>query len=61
MLESLRGCLKPGGNVMVLVPQGRALFGSLDRAMGHQQRFSAAEMRAMLEQCRLPGGADCIS
>jgi hypothetical protein len=46
----LRGCLKPGGNIVVLVPQGRALFGSLDQAMGHKRRFSSAEIRALLEK-----------
>jgi glycosyltransferase involved in cell wall biosynthesis len=50
VLESVHGCLKPGGNIVVLVPQGRALFGSLDQAMGHKRRFSAAELRALLEQ-----------
>jgi glycosyltransferase involved in cell wall biosynthesis/2-polyprenyl-3-methyl-5-hydroxy-6-metoxy-1,4-benzoquinol methylase len=50
VLEALHGCLKPGGNIVVLVPQGRALFGSLDQAMGHKRRFSAAEIRALLEQ-----------
>ncbi len=50
VLESIHGCLKPGGNIVVLVPQGRALFGSLDQAMGHKRRFSPAEIRAMLEK-----------
>ena len=50
VLDLLRGCVKPGGNIVVLVPQSRALFGSLDRAMGHKRRFSAAEISAMLEQ-----------
>jgi hypothetical protein len=26
------------------------LYGSLDRALGHKQRFSAAELRALLEK-----------
>ncbi len=50
VLESIHGVLKPGGNIVVLVPQGRALFGSLDQAMGHKRRFSAAETRALLEK-----------
>jgi glycosyltransferase involved in cell wall biosynthesis len=49
VLASLTTCLSPGGVVVVLVPQGKGLFGSLDRAMGNQRRFSAAELRAMLE------------
>jgi glycosyltransferase involved in cell wall biosynthesis len=50
VLESIHGCLKPGGNIVVLVPQGRTLFGSLDQAMGHKRRFSQAEIRALLEK-----------
>ena len=50
VLESIHGCLKPGGNIVVLVPQGHGLFGSLDQAMGHKRRFSAAEIGALLEK-----------
>ena len=32
--------LKPGGTLVVLVPHGPALFGSLDRSLGHKRRFS---------------------
>lgn len=45
VMESLASCLKPGGAMVVLVPQGKALFGSLDRGMGTKRRFSAAGMR----------------
>jgi glycosyltransferase involved in cell wall biosynthesis len=40
-LRSLRAALKPGGRIIVLVPQGPGLFGSLDRSMGHKRRYSA--------------------
>ena len=40
VLASLATCLTPGGAVIVLVPQGKGLYGSLDRAMGHRRRFS---------------------
>jgi len=49
VLKSLRGCLKPDGVVVVLVPQGKGLYGSLDKAMGHRRRFSAAEVRGLIE------------
>lgn len=49
VLESLGRCLKPGGRVIVLVPQGPRLYGSLDLAMGHKRRFSAQEIRELLE------------
>ena len=48
VLASLRSCLKPGGTLLVLVPQGKGLFGSLDHGMGHQRRFEASELGQML-------------
>ncbi len=48
VLKSVHSCVKPGGNVIVLVPQGHSLFGSLDRAMGHKRRFSAKEISELL-------------
>jgi glycosyltransferase involved in cell wall biosynthesis len=50
VLESLREHVKPGGNIVVLVPQGTGLFGTLDVAMGHKRRFSKAEITAMLQK-----------
>ena len=48
VLESLGRCLKPGGTAVVLVPQGKGLFASLDEAMGHRRRFSAVELAQAL-------------
>jgi SAM-dependent methyltransferase len=48
-LAAARRCLKPGGRLLLLAPQGRSLFGSLDRTLGHKQRFSKADLRTMLE------------
>jgi glycosyltransferase involved in cell wall biosynthesis len=42
--------LKKGGSMVVLVPQGAALFGSLDRALGHRRRFSQSDLRALFEK-----------
>ena len=47
-LSLLRGTLRPGGTLIVLVPQGRGLHGSLDRAMGHKRRFQRDEMIALV-------------
>jgi SAM-dependent methyltransferase len=49
VLRSLHGVLKPEGVVVVLVPNGPSLYGSLDRRLGHKRRFSASEARRMLE------------
>src|SRR5256885_1866177 len=37
--ESIRGCLNPGGTLVVLTPQHPSLYGALDRSMGHKRRF----------------------
>jgi glycosyltransferase involved in cell wall biosynthesis len=48
-IASLSAALKPRGVLILLVPQCPSLFGSLDRSLGHQRRFSAPGMRALLE------------
>ena len=50
VLHSANAALKPGGNIVVLVPQGPSLYGSLDKTLGHQRRFSRADLKALLEQ-----------
>jgi SAM-dependent methyltransferase len=50
VLASLRGCLAPGGTLLVLVPQGPGMYGSLDRALGHLRRYSAAQLTQALER-----------
>ena len=48
VVRSLRRSLAPGGALIVLVPQGPGLYGSLDRGMGHRRRFDARELRELL-------------
>lgn len=45
----MRAALKPDGVAVILAPLGLALFGSLDRSLGHKRRYSAAGIRALLE------------
>ena len=52
-LSLLRGTLRPGGTLMILVPQGHGLYGSLDRAMGHKRRFEREEMIALVHAAGL--------
>ncbi len=49
-LRSLRATLKPGGRLVVLVPQGPSLFGSLDKSMGHKRRYSVETAREAMEE-----------
>jgi SAM-dependent methyltransferase len=48
VLRSLASCLRPGGNLVVLVPQGPKLYGPLDEGLGQKRRFAAGELREML-------------
>ena len=50
LIESAEKILKPGGSIIVLVPQSPALFSSLDTKLGYQRRFSRRELRALLEK-----------
>jgi len=49
-LASIGQCLKPGGTLVVLVPRGKNLYGSLDPAMGIRRRYSAEDLFAALKQ-----------
>ncbi|HVR28670.1 MAG TPA: methyltransferase, partial [Thermoanaerobaculia bacterium] len=47
--RNLLEVLEPGGRAIVLVPQGPSLYGTLDRVLGHQRRYTEAMLRAALE------------
>ncbi|MEO8027986.1 MAG: glycosyltransferase [Bryobacteraceae bacterium] len=53
LVRSLSECLVAGGNLVVLVPQGKGLLGSIDRAMGHKRRYTRAELESLVVQCGL--------
>lgn len=53
VIAHLAACLKPGGNLVVLVPQGQSLFGPLDQGLGQKRRFSRSELRGLLEAAGL--------
>jgi glycosyltransferase involved in cell wall biosynthesis len=50
VLSLLRECLKPQGNIVVLVPRGKTLFSTLDQGLGNRRRFSKDEIASMLTQ-----------
>jgi glycosyltransferase involved in cell wall biosynthesis len=42
--------LQPGGRVIVFVPAGKKLYGSLDRGIGHQRRYDKDELIDKLQR-----------
>jgi 2-polyprenyl-3-methyl-5-hydroxy-6-metoxy-1,4-benzoquinol methylase len=77
LLESLAATIRPGGSLLVLVPNVPGIYGSLDRKMGHRRRYSrdtigqllaahgfAVETsRALIKWRCCPGGrtANCLA
>ena len=51
-LANVLRALEPGGTALLIVPRGRALMGSLDRAVGHHRRYSGKLLR---ESCEAAG------
>jgi glycosyltransferase involved in cell wall biosynthesis len=49
VVRSLSTALKPGGVLIVLVPRGPGLFGTLDRSLGHKRRYSVADACRLME------------
>ncbi len=49
-VEVMATSLRPGGRLAVLVPAGPRLFGSLDRAYGHERRYTREALRGVLER-----------
>jgi SAM-dependent methyltransferase len=48
-LANIRGALAADGRAIVLVPQGPWNFGTLDRALGHERRYTPAGLRELAE------------
>jgi hypothetical protein len=49
-LRRANGLLMPGGRIIVYVPAGSDLYGTLDRGVGHQRRYDRDELAAKLSQ-----------
>jgi len=43
-LRNMASAVRPGGNVLIIVPRGSSLFGSLDEAVGHRLRYDTATL-----------------
>ena len=50
LLESVSGVMASGGSVILLVPQGPGLYGSLDKTLGHYRRYNRAELASAMEK-----------
>jgi glycosyltransferase involved in cell wall biosynthesis len=48
-LRNIRSALKPGGRAIILVPQDQAIYGSLDKVLGHYRRYSEQQLRSRME------------
>ena len=49
-LRNIHNVLGPGGRAILLVPRGKRLYGSLDRAVGHVRRYTRQELADKLAQ-----------
>jgi len=47
-LVAIRELLAPGGRLVLLVPALPALYGSIDRALGHHRRYKRAGLAALI-------------
>jgi glycosyltransferase involved in cell wall biosynthesis len=53
VLRRARELVAIGGRVVVFVPAGRSLYGSMDKAIGHERRYEREELVAKLQQAGL--------
>jgi SAM-dependent methyltransferase len=49
-LAAIRGMLAPRGRLVLLVPALPALFGSMDRALGHHRRYGRRALAGVLQR-----------
>jgi len=54
-VRNMASALESGGRVIVLVPHGQNLFGSLDVVLGHVRRYSHQQLR----ECLVRAGLQC--
>lgn len=52
-MASMARAVRPGGQVMALVPAHPRLYGEIDRAFGHHRRYTRERLRAITEAAGL--------
>lgn len=48
-LRNIFSALAPGGRALILVPRSQRLFGTLDAALGHVRRYTAADLEQKIQ------------
>jgi len=48
-LKAMRRMLAPGGRLILLVPALPALYGAMDKALGHHRRYKRAPLTSLLQ------------
>jgi SAM-dependent methyltransferase len=52
-LEAMAGVLEPGGVIVLIVPAFPALYGPIDRNLGHYRRYTRGSMRDLAKRTGL--------
>jgi len=52
-VQRLSALLRPGGTLLIYVPAGPLVFGSLDVALGHYRRYSRSSLARLIQQSGL--------
>ena len=52
-LHNMADLLQPGGHLLLFVPAGMYMFGSLDVALGHHRRYEKQELHQLVEAADL--------
>ena len=48
-LDNMRGALSKGGKLVLLVPQGPGVYGTLDEVLGHERRYTRTTLEKALK------------
>ncbi len=48
-VRNMYGLVRPGGNLVLIVPQGKHLYSVLDEALSHKRRYDQNDLVALLE------------